>query len=152
MIKKFIYYIEFYAPSLLRYGMSAVILWFALAQLFNAAEWLAYVPDSITKMTGISAITLVYFNAIFELIFGVLLVFGWQTRIVAFLLAVHLFDIMYVVGYGEIGVRDFGLAVATLVVSMNGADPLCIQKKKKIINNVITENLSQPSPQTRRLI
>ena len=152
MIKKFIYFIEFYAPSLLRYGMSAVILWFGFAQLFNAGQWLAYVPDSIVSMTGMSATTLVYFNAIFELIFGLLLVFGWQTRIVAFLLAVHLFDIMYVVGYGEIGVRDFGLAVATLVVSMNGADPLCIQKKKKIINNTIAINPNQPLPQAKRLI
>ena len=152
MIKKFIYFIELYAPSLLRYGMAAVILWFGLAQLLNASQWTAYVPDSITGMTGMSAIVLVYFNAVFELVFGVLLVFGWQTRIVAFLLAIHLFDIMYVVGYGEIGVRDFGLAVATLVVAMNGTDPLCIQKKKEIISNISTQDLSQPLPQAKRLI
>ena len=152
MIKKFIYFIEFYAPALLRYGMSAVILWFSLAQFFNAALWLAYVPDSIVSATGLSAITLVYFNAVFELLFGVLLVFGWQTRIVAFLLAIHLFDIMYVVGYGEIGVRDFGLAIATLVVAMNGADPLCIQKRKKIINDIVAPNPNQPPSPTKRLI
>jgi len=133
MFKKIISFIEFCAPSVLRYGMAIVILWFSLAQFLNPSQWISYVPDSIVSMTGISAIVLVYFNAIFELIFGVLLAFGWQTRIVAFLLAAHLFDIMYVVGYGEIGVRDFGLAVATLVVFMNGADALSIQQKNKII-------------------
>ena len=65
-------------------------------------------------------------------IFGLLLLFGWQTRIVALLLALHLFDIMWTVGYGEIGVRDFGLAMGTLVVFMNGPDLFCVQEKKRI--------------------
>ena len=90
-MKKIIYFIEFYAPALLRYGIGAVILWFSLAQFFNASLWIAYSPDGIVSMTGLSATTLVYFNAVFELIFGTFLIFGWQTRIVAFLLAVHLF-------------------------------------------------------------
>lgn len=46
------------------------------------------------------------------------------------MLAVHLFNIMWMVGYGEIGVRDFGLAIATLVVFMNGSDAFCLQQKK----------------------
>jgi len=133
---KIIDFLEFYAPALLRYGMAAVILWFSFAQFSNASLWTAYIPDSIVSMTGINATILVYLNATFELIFGVLLVFGWQTRIVALLLAAHLFDIMYVVGYGEIGVRDFGLAMGTLVIFMNGADALCIQQKRKIIRTL----------------
>jgi hypothetical protein len=39
---------------------------------------------------------------------------------------------MYVVGYGEIGVRDFGLAVATFVVFMNGSDVLCLKQKNSV--------------------
>jgi len=151
-MKKIIYFIELYAPVVLRYGMAAVILWFSLAQFFNASQWTAYIPDSIVSMTGISATILVYFNATFELVFGILLVFGWQTRIVAFLLAAHLFDIMYVVGYGEIGVRDFGLAVATLVVFMNGSDILCIQQKRKVIETTILQPSEQPLQPTKRLI
>ncbi|MDR3519922.1 MAG: DoxX family protein [Candidatus Pacebacteria bacterium] len=150
-MRKIIDFIESYAPSLLRYGMAAVILWFSFAQFSNVKEWIAYIPDSIVAMTNINAIALVYMNATFELIFGVLLVFGWQTRIVALLLAAHLFDIMYVVGYGEIGVRDFGLAVGTLVVCMNGADALCIQQKKKT-SPVIAQVPIQPLPQAKRLI
>ncbi len=143
---------ELYAPALLRYGMAAVILWFSVAQFSNASQWTAYVPDNIVSLTGLGAITLVYFNATFELIFGILLVFGWQTRIVAFLLAAHLFDIMYVVGYGEIGVRDFGLAVGTFVVFMNGSDILSIQQKRKVIETTILEPREQPLQPTKRLI
>jgi uncharacterized membrane protein YphA (DoxX/SURF4 family) len=135
--------------------MTAVILWFSIAQFSNATQWTAYVPDSIVSMTGISAVILVYFNATFELVFGILLLFGWQTRIVALLLSAHLFDIMYVVGYGEIGVRDFGLAVATFVVFMNGTDPLCIQQKRKILISpatVTSQPPYQPAQQIKRLI
>lgn len=147
---KFFYFLETYSGAVLRYGMSAVILWFSVQQFLHTDLWTAYVPDGIVAMTHLSATTLVYGNALFELVFGILLVFGWQVRIVALLLAIHLFDIMYVVGYGEIGVRDFGLALATFTIFMNGGDILCIQQKKTI------ENCTMPTEQTlqppRRLI
>jgi uncharacterized membrane protein YphA (DoxX/SURF4 family) len=125
-MQNFFLFLKTYGPSVLRYAMSAVILWFSIQQFFHTATWTAYVPDSATAMTGLSATTLVYFNAIFELVFGLMLVFGWQTRIAALLLGLHLLDIMWVVGYGEIGVRDFGLAIATLVICMNGPDIFCL--------------------------
>ena len=128
-MQRFFHFLEIYSPAVLRIGMAAVILWFSMAQFSNANQWTIYVPDSVVSMTGLSVVTLVYLNAIFELVFGALLLFGWQTRFVAFFLVAHLFDIMYVVGYGEIGVRDFGLAVATLAVFMNGADALCLKQK-----------------------
>ena len=148
-MQKIISFLELYASSVLRYGMTAVILWFSTQQLMHASVWTAYVPDSVVAMTHLNAIMLVYINATFELVFGVLLLLGWQTRIVAFLLAVHLFDIMYTVGYGEIGVRDFGLAVATLVVFMNGPDMFCIQPKKTI--NETSQSLDDSMRAPRRI-
>ena len=115
-----------HAPVVLRYAMSLVIIWFSLQQFTNPGNWIAYVPDSVVTFLHTNPLTLVHFNAWFELIFGIFLVLGWNTRLAAFLLALHLLDIMWVVGYGEIGVRDFGLAIATLVVCMNGADLLCL--------------------------
>ena len=130
-MKKFALLLKAYAPSVLRYGMVAVILWFSLQQFLHNSLYTAYVPDSVVALTHLGAGTLVFFNAAFELIFGIALAFGWQTRIVALLLALHLFDIMYTVGYGQIGARDFGLAIATFVVFMNGPDMLCVQRSKK---------------------
>jgi uncharacterized membrane protein YphA (DoxX/SURF4 family) len=132
-MKKFVLIMKIYAPSVLRLAMVAVILWFSLQQFLHNDQYMAYVPDSVVALSHLSATVLVFFNAVFELVFGVLLAFGWQTRIVSLLLALHLFDIMYVVGYGQIGARDFGLAVATFVVFMNGPDVLCIQRPKKIV-------------------
>ncbi len=128
-MQKFTLTLQQYAPAVLRYSMTLVLLWFGTQQLLNTADWTAYVPDSIAALTHLSATTLVYINAWFEIVFGILLLLGIQTRIVALLLGLHLLDIMWTVGYGEIGVRDFGLAVATLVVSMNGLDSLCLQQK-----------------------
>lgn len=118
------------APIVLRYSMAAVILWFSLQQFIHPDMWVAYVPDSAVNLTGFSAPLLVYANATFELIFGMFLIFGIYTRISAVFLALHLLDIMWVVGYGEIGVRDFGLALALMSVALNGADMLCAEYKE----------------------
>ncbi len=134
---KVISFLEKYSASVLRYGMTMVILWFGIQQLLHTQSYTAYVPDGAVTFTTLPATTLVYFNAMFELVFGLLLVFGWRTRTVALLLALHLFDIMLVVGYGEIGTRDFGLALATFVVFMNGADVLCIQQPKQKVADTI---------------
>jgi uncharacterized membrane protein YphA (DoxX/SURF4 family) len=128
---RFISFIETNAGTVLRLGMSVVILWFSLQQFIHGDQYTAYVPDSIVALSHMSASTIVFFNALFELVFGLMLAFGWKVRIAALLLALHLFDIMYTVGYGEIGVRDFGLAIATLVVWMNGSDLFCIDQKKE---------------------
>jgi uncharacterized membrane protein YphA (DoxX/SURF4 family) len=122
-------FMEKYSATVLRYGMVIVFLWFGTQQLLHTETWTAYIPESATNLTGISALSLVYINAIFEIIFGLLLLIGWQTRIVALLLALHLFNIAYVVGYGEIAVRDVGLAIATLAICMHGPDRLCVEFK-----------------------
>jgi len=63
------------------------------------------------------------------LTFGVLLLLGIYTRIVSFFLAIHLFVISFSLGFNDLGVRDFGLAIATLVVFFNGVDDFCLDKK-----------------------
>ena len=130
-MQKLNFYLELYAPSVLRIGMAVVILWFSTQQFAHPTDWTAYVPDAAVSLTHLSATALVHVNATFELVFGMLLLFGYQVRLSALLLALHLFDIMYVVGYGEIGVRDFGLAVATLAVFMNGPDILAYHHGSK---------------------
>jgi uncharacterized membrane protein YphA (DoxX/SURF4 family) len=146
-MQKTISFLELYAVSVLRLGLAAVMLWFSFQQFLHNDLWTAYIPASIVALSHVSATALVYFNATFELVFGALLAFGWQTRVVALLLSLHLFDIMFVVGYGEIGARDFGLAVATFVIFMNGADVLCIQHKGKKFRRVVSAT-SPVSPQS----
>jgi len=55
-------------------------------------------------------------------VFGILLGIGFWTRWVALLLALHLFFIAYEIGYNDIGVRDFCLAIATSSVALYSSD------------------------------
>jgi uncharacterized membrane protein YphA (DoxX/SURF4 family) len=115
-----------FAPSVLRIGISLVFIWFGLQQLTDAALWLGYVPDAIVAISHVSITTLVHFNGAFELIFGLALLAGLFTRTTALLLALHMIDIVIIVGYTSIGIRDFGVAVATIAIFLYGADAISL--------------------------
>ncbi len=122
--------LEKYGSSVLRLGMGAIVLWFSIEQFRNTGFWTAYVPYFAVQMTGLSATTLVYLNATFELVFTLMLIIGWKIRLSALLLSLHLIEIAVSVGYGETAVRDIGLAIALFVVFMNGSDILSFENKK----------------------
>jgi uncharacterized membrane protein YphA (DoxX/SURF4 family) len=113
--------LKIFAPTFLRISMGLVIVWFGIQQVTDPSSWLAYLPPWTTALP-ISQMTIVYLNGTFEVIFGVFLILGFYTRIVALILALHLLDIAYTVGYGAIGVRDFGLAMSTGAIFLYGAD------------------------------
>jgi uncharacterized membrane protein YphA (DoxX/SURF4 family) len=128
-MQNFLMNLERYAPFVLRLGLSLVFLWFGSQQLLDGENWVGLVPESIASISGISALTLVYINGIFEIVFGIALLLGIFTRWVALLLALHVFHIVSIVGYNDVGVRDFGLAMALLSIFMRGHDFLCLMKK-----------------------
>ena len=119
--------LKIFAPTFLRISMSLVILWFGVQQVIDASSWLAYLPAWTTSLP-ISQLTIVYLNGTFEIIFGTFLLLGFYTRIVALVLALHLFDIAYTVGYDAIGIRDLGLALSTLAVFFYGSDAFSFDK------------------------
>jgi len=119
---------KIYAPSVLRIGLALVFLWFGTDQLMNNQAWTAYIPQSVIDISNLSATTLVYVNGIFEIVFGTLLLLGLLTRFTAFVLALHMLDITYVVGFDSIGVRDFGLSIAAIAVWLYGADLLTLDR------------------------
>lgn len=107
-----------YAPWILRLGIAFVFAWFGTSQLLNPAQWSSLIPHWIVSLTGISAGTFVILNGIFEIVASVLLAVNVCVRVFAFLLFLHLFSIVLDVGLTSIGIRDIGLAIATLVISM----------------------------------
>lgn len=111
-----------HSPVVLRIGLSLVFLWFGVDQIIHPNAWLGFIPDWVVSLTSISAPTIVYLNGLFEIIFGTALLFGIFTRFVAFVLFLHMADITIMVGLDSIGIRDFGLSIAMLVVWINGSD------------------------------
>lgn len=116
------------APAVLRIGLSLVFLWFGTQQILHTDMWTSLIPASLVSISGISASFWVNFNGAFEIVFGICFLFGYFTRITALLLALHMFDITFVVGYSSVGIRDFGLAVATLSAFLHGVDVWSLDK------------------------
>lgn len=118
------------APIVLRIGMSLIILWFGIQQIIDVTSWIGYLPEW-TATLPVSQSSLVYLNGSFEIIFGVFMLLGFYTRISALFLALHLFDIVYLVGYDATGMRDLGLAIAISAIFLYGPDRCCIDERGK---------------------
>ena len=116
-----------FAPVFVRVGVSLVVLWFGINQLLNPEQWISQLPEW-TTLLPVSQIGLIYFNGWFEFVFGLTLLFGFYTRLSALLIALHLLDITFTVGYGAVGVRDFGLSISALSVFLSGSDALSVDK------------------------
>lgn len=118
-----------FAPVVLRLGLVFVFVWFGSSQWMNQAMWVGLIPKFAVSLTGLSAVTLVKLNGTFELLMAILLGFGVQVRIVAFLLFLHLVTIVADVGLSSIGIRDTGLMLAALSVALHGADAYSYDKE-----------------------
>ncbi len=107
-----------YAPLILRLGLGFVFLWFGYSGMTETAMWTGLVPDWATAIAP--AATLIQAHAIVEIIGGLLLIFGIQVRIVAFILLLNLIHTITLLPYGPIMVRDIGLAAALLSLVAGG--------------------------------
>ena len=112
------------APVVLRIGLALVFLWFGFAQLLHTSMWLGLIPKWVTGMSGLQAVTLVHFNGAFEIVFGICLLFGFFTRVVTLLFALHMIHIALTLvaasGLTAISVRDLGLSFAAVTLFLLG--------------------------------
>jgi len=108
-----------WAQIVLRIGLGLVVIYFGSQQLMDPVSWVSYLP-SWTASLPFGQTSFIYLNGWFELVFGILLIAGFYTRIVSGLLALHLASIVFTIGYNEIGVRDFGLTVALASIALYG--------------------------------
>ncbi len=126
-----------YAPVVLRLGLAAVYAWFGTSQLIDASAWVTLVPTWATGIFGLTAVDVVHLNGLFEVIGAFLLGAGISIRWVAGLLAVHLFVITSHLGFSAVGVRDFGLSMATLASALFGDDILAFHRKNDGAEQVV---------------
>ncbi len=104
------------ANKVLRIGLGSTILWFGLSQVINPSNWIGYLQVWSFNLTFISTITLVYFNAFFEILTSLLLIFNQYTKFFSILLSLHMLVIIFHLGYNNIAVRDFGIMIGFLAL------------------------------------
>lgn len=116
------------AIVLLRVSLALVFLYFGINQVYDPGSWNGFVPDFF-KVSGISANNIVLFNGFVELVLGTFLLVGLYVRFSSLILSLHLFGIALTIGFSPLGVRDFGLAFATLALYLYGCDKYTIDYK-----------------------
>ncbi len=102
--------------SVLRLGLAAVFLWFGLSQLMDGVNWVSWVPAWAPALLHLPPALIVLANGIFDTAMGALIAMNLFTRIAALFAAVHILFITFEVGFNELGVRDFGLSMATFAL------------------------------------
>jgi uncharacterized membrane protein YphA (DoxX/SURF4 family) len=116
------------AKNILRYGFVFVFIWFGVTQLMGPASWANLVPTWIPSLLGVSTETIVYINAVFEIVLGLMLALNIYTSVVAFVLGLHLIGVVMAVGLTAIGIRDIGLALSVIALSV------LYCKEKEVLN------------------
>lgn len=120
----------------LRLGLSVVLLWFGMNEVINPSQWTNYVPEYVTKFIPVGVFYFVLINGIIEIALGLMLLLGIATKLISLLVAIHLLAIVFSVGYNEIGIRDFGLAMSALglfFISLQHESPHLSKKQKSIL-------------------
>lgn len=134
-----------FSSILIRIAIAAVFIWFGIQQLIDPTSWLGFLPTWVNNIP-ISQTAFIYLNGWFELIFGTALLFGFYSRIAALLLGLHLLGITQSVGYGAIGVRDFGLALSALSIAAAGTSPFSLDMAFKKDKPSVATTYSPPRP------
>lgn len=114
----------------LRISLALVFLYFGFQQVLSPDNWTSYIPEFLTSVI-ITANNLVVLNGIVELTLGTFLLIGLYTNLSSLILGLHLLGITLSIGLNAVGVRDFGLTIATFVIFLNGPDKYCLDNKFK---------------------
>ncbi|MBI5220320.1 MAG: DoxX family protein [Candidatus Liptonbacteria bacterium] len=122
MIRKLPSFSPSLAPAVLRLTMAGVFMWFGVSQVTAPMNWIGFVPDLAISLSGLSTATLVILNGGIEIVGSIFLATNLWSRWAALILGVHLFGIAATLGWNAIGVRDFGLALATLTIFLDSRE------------------------------
>ena len=105
----------------LRIGLIVVLLFFGVKQMIDPLWGLSFLPGWLPFGEK-----LIIFNGLIELLLGAWLIFGYKTRLTAGLISINLLIVVLITGFNEIGVRDFGLFMASIALFLHGPDKWCL--------------------------
>ncbi|MEY4723786.1 MAG: DoxX [Candidatus Parcubacteria bacterium] len=115
------------SAAAIRYAMALTFLWFGIRQLQVPVQFVGFLPEWMGYVP-VPGEMVVRLNGWFEVVASIMLLLGLETRLAALLLGVHLMGIAAAVG-DAIGVRDAGLAAATLALAFSPADEITLDAR-----------------------
>jgi len=104
------------AYKILRWGVAITFIWIAVL-IFRAPDlWLGFMPLWMADSLAFLPFNPMYLAAGFDLLVGIFLIANRYTMIVSTLAALHLLGLVFMLGFGDISARDFGLMAATIAI------------------------------------
>ena len=116
-----------YNVFVLRFALGLVVGWFGVNMFIAPEFWGQLIPGFVTAVIPVS--TAVMINGVIEITLSLALIFGVYTRIAAWILTLHIFGIIFILGYGPIAVRDFGLMLAAVALGLSEDNVWSLGKK-----------------------
>ena len=116
-----------YGRILTRVALGSLLLWFGTTGIATPETLIGYVPGWV----GIDPSRAVFLNALLDTALGVLLLIGWQTRVTAAMVALHIAGIAASAGYNDVMARDTALALVAAAVAINGPDRWTLDNRKR---------------------
>lgn len=118
------------AIFVLRLGVAAVFIDFGVGKLIDPVSWSMFVPPSVVQSLGegLTVGRILQIQGVVEILIGVHLMAGLQTRWAAGLATAMLAVIILVVGWTPIGVRDLGLMAASMALVFCGSGSLSLDQ------------------------
>ena len=109
---------QWLAPIFLRVGIGIVFFLFGIDKFVHVQNWIAYIPVWLPQHVPMDIVTFMYVQGVIEAVLGAFLIIGFWSRTSAFFCAAILFGIIITIGYNEISIRDFGLLLGALALSL----------------------------------
>ena len=119
-----------YTALVLRIGLALLFLYFGFSQISDPVSWSGFVPTFVSDVLPFPVENFVLANGALELLLVLLLIVGFQTRIVALLAAGHMAGIVFGLGFSAIAVRDFMTMVSCIALFFAAkVNPLSLDEK-----------------------
>ncbi|MBI4147943.1 DoxX family membrane protein [Candidatus Woesearchaeota archaeon] len=122
---------QWLAPSILRIAVGLTYLLVGIDQIQHPENWQGYLAPWAQEFLNADHKEFFFQNGIFDAVLGGVLLLGFLTRYAAMLAVLHLVMVLLNIGYNEIAIRDLGILLSALALSLYQKTPYSIDALRK---------------------
>jgi uncharacterized membrane protein YphA (DoxX/SURF4 family) len=118
-----------YGKLILKVGLGIVFIYFGVNQIMNPEMWVDLLPSFLNNLNFFQPESLIFLNGTFDILVGFCLILGLFLKIISLLAFLHLISIfIFSLGFTQSGIRDFGLALASLSLFFSEDDKFSLSR------------------------